>query len=81
MKELAEYLNIKNFRNNPMVNLLDLKECGLIKTGTFIRKGESGGWEDMFTEELNAKANKWIEENLKETDLTFPYFNINGNYK
>ncbi|KAF3424216.1 hypothetical protein E2986_01687 [Frieseomelitta varia] len=81
IKELAEYLNIKNFRNNPMVNLSELKDCGVIKAGIFVRKGGSGGWNDMFTEELNAKANKWIEENLKDTDLTFPYFNINGNYK
>lgn len=59
-----------------MVNSSELKECGIITAGTFVRTGQSGSWRDMFTTELDAKANKWIEENLKETDFTFPYFNI-----
>lgn len=77
IKEVANYLNIKNFRHNPMVNSSELKECGIITPGVFIRTGQSGNWRDMFTPELDAKANKWIEENLRETDFTFPYFNIN----
>ncbi|CAK9809497.1 Luciferin sulfotransferase [Anthophora plagiata] len=82
IKELTNFLNIKNFRDNPMVNSSELKECGIITAGTFVRKGQSGEWKDMFTPELNAKANQWIEENLKGSDLTFPYFNkIINNYK
>lgn len=51
-----------------------LKELGLLNSydHRFIRKGEAGGWKEMFTEELNIKANKWIQENLKNTDLRFP---------
>ncbi|XP_043577837.1 sulfotransferase 4A1-like [Bombus pyrosoma] len=75
LKEVADYLNVKNFRNNQMVNLSELNECGIITKGIFVRKGKSGGWQDIFTEELNAKADKWIEENLRGTDLIFPYFN------
>lgn len=58
-----------------MVNSSELKECGIITAGTFVRKGQSGSWRDMFTADLDAKANKWIEDNLKGTDFVFPYFN------
>lgn len=64
-----------------MVNLSELKKCDIITSGTFVRKGQSNGWKDMFSEELNAKANKWIEENLKGNNFSFPYFNdLNSNY-
>ncbi|XP_053986845.1 sulfotransferase 1E1-like [Hylaeus volcanicus] len=78
IEELTEYLNFKNFKNNPMVNSIVLKDCGIItEDGIFVRKGQSGGWKDVFTPELNEKADKWIEENLKGTDLTFPFFDNN----
>ncbi|XP_017884059.1 sulfotransferase family cytosolic 1B member 1-like [Ceratina calcarata] len=76
LKKLAEYLDIKNFRDNPMVNSTELKECGVIESGVFVRKGQSGGWKDMFSPELNARANEWIKENMKKTDIRFPYFDI-----
>ncbi|XP_076232704.1 sulfotransferase 1E1 [Calliopsis andreniformis] len=75
IEKVAEYLNIKNFRDNLMVNSSELKECGIITAGTFVRKGQSGGWRNMFTPDLDAKANKWIEENLKGTNFNFPFFN------
>ncbi|XP_014474012.1 PREDICTED: sulfotransferase family cytosolic 1B member 1-like [Dinoponera quadriceps] len=78
LNELADYLNINNFRNNPMVNSSELKNCKFIAEGIFIRKGVSGGWKDIFTPELTARADKWIEENLKNTDLRFPYFDNNN---
>lgn len=62
-----------------MVNSHELKECGIITANTFVRKGQSGGWKDVFTPEIDAKANKWIAENLKGTDLSFPYMS-NNNY-
>lgn len=77
INELLSYLDIKIFRNNPMVNSSELKECGIITAGTFIRQGQSGSWKDLFTPALEAEANKWIMENLQKTDLRFPYFNNN----
>ncbi|KAL6263466.1 hypothetical protein P5V15_006257 [Pogonomyrmex californicus] len=79
--KISDYLDIKNFRNNEMVNYSEFRACGIIKPGNFVRKGGSGGWKNFFTPELNAKADKWIEENLKDTDLHFPFFNnhINNN--
>lgn len=38
----------------------------------FVRKGKNGEWKNEFGEETNIKADKWIEENLKGTDLRFP---------
>lgn len=38
----------------------------------FVRKGEPGGWKDLFTKELNDRADKWIQKHLEKTDLRFP---------
>lgn len=62
-----------------MVNYSELKACGIINKENFVRKGGSGDWKNMFTPEINAKAEKWIEENLRDTDLRFPLFNDNNN--
>lgn len=77
VNKLADYLDIKNFRDNPMVNMSELRECGIIEPGNFVRAGKSGGWVDTFTEELEASADSWIEDNLKNTDLVFPYIGKN----
>lgn len=73
IQKIADHLKIENFRNNRMVNGSKLKTCGIIDDGNFIRKGAIGDWKDLFTEELNERANKWIEKNLRDTDLRFPF--------
>ncbi|XP_011883394.1 PREDICTED: sulfotransferase 4A1-like [Vollenhovia emeryi] len=70
MAKLAEHLKIENFRKNPMVN--QPSPNGTIKSELFIRQGKIGGWKDMFTPEIEEKFSKWIADNLKDTDLTFP---------
>ena len=59
-----------------MVNLTRGHAKGLFKEDIFIREGKSQAWHGMFSPELNAKANRWIEENLKDTDLQFPFIDI-----
>ncbi|XP_077254649.1 sulfotransferase 1E1 isoform X1 [Temnothorax americanus] len=78
VSKVVDYLDIKNFRNNPMVNYSELKACGIIAEESFVRKGGTN-WKNIFTTEINAKADKWIEENLIDTDLRFPFFNNNNN--
>jgi len=78
VSKVAHHLDIQNFRDNPMVNHSEFRACGILPPfdkKSFIRKGGSGDWKNIFTPELNAKANKWIEENLKDTDLRFPFYN------
>ena len=75
-KELAEHLQFSNLQNNKMVNLTRDTTKVLFKTDTFIRQGKSQAWYSYFTPELNNKANAWIEENLKNTDLRFPFVDI-----
>ncbi|XP_050498562.1 sulfotransferase 1E1-like [Diabrotica virgifera virgifera] len=71
---LEDYLSIDNFRNNKAVNADEDKDIGLISDveAGFIRKGVVGGWSPYFDDELNAEADRWIEENLKTFDLRFP---------
>lgn len=79
IEKLADYLDISNFRDNAMVNSSELKECNIIESGNFVRRGKSGGWKDTFTRELEDVADKWIADNLRDTDLIFPL--MNNNYK
>ncbi|XP_001603070.1 sulfotransferase 1E1 [Nasonia vitripennis] len=76
--KLKSHLNIQNFRNNPMINSQELKDCGIIKQGSeFIRKGVNGGWRDYFDEKLEVEADEWIRSNLADTNLEFPLMNNN----
>ncbi|XP_072943485.1 sulfotransferase 1E1-like [Epargyreus clarus] len=68
---LHDHLKFDNFKNNTSVNNAEWKERGITK-GSFIRKGKTGGWRDYFDEEMTQQANRWIEENLRDTDLRFP---------
>ncbi|XP_045532715.1 sulfotransferase 1C4-like [Pieris brassicae] len=70
--ELCDHLNFKNFKTNPAVNSDLLRDIGLVHNKhEFIRKGKTGGWRDYFDEEMTAQADKWMEVNLRDTDLRF----------
>ncbi|XP_044021341.1 sulfotransferase 1C4-like [Aphidius gifuensis] len=66
--ELANHLDIDNFRKNKMVN--DLKGFSKVKS-VFIGKGLVGGWKEQIPPEVEAEIDEWIAENLKDSDLTF----------
>ncbi|CAH4037214.1 sulfotransferase 1C4-like [Pieris brassicae] len=71
--KLCDHLTFDNFKNNPSVNFDLMKKIGLMHTDKeFVRKGKTGGWREYFDEEMTAEADKWIEENLRDTDLRFP---------
>lgn len=72
---LTEHLSISKFRSNPSMEFSLDKLIGKSKEGmnNFFRQGESGRWREEFTPELNAKADKWIEEHEKNTDLRFQF--------
>ncbi|CAK1581629.1 unnamed protein product [Parnassius mnemosyne] len=71
--KLCEHVNIDNFKKNKSVNFDNLKGTGLLnEKESFIRKGKVGGWRDYFDEEMTEQAQRWIEENLRDTDLRFP---------
>lgn len=70
--KLAEHVRFDNFVKNPMVNSPVPNNSDALPPTMFIRKGKVGGWKEIFTPELEAKFDAWIEENLKDTDLVFP---------
>ncbi|XP_022188003.2 LOW QUALITY PROTEIN: sulfotransferase 1C4 [Nilaparvata lugens] len=73
-EQLMNYLDIRNFKNNPAVNFDFLKEVGILNSGEqgFVRKGKNNGWSEEFTPDLIERADKWIKDNLERTDLRFP---------
>ncbi|XP_047021918.1 sulfotransferase 1C4-like isoform X1 [Helicoverpa zea] len=72
---LCKHLSIDNFKNNKSVNYDVMKVLGILVPGeqSFIRKGKAGGWRDYFDDEMTQQAEKWIEDNLRDTDLRFPH--------
>ena len=71
--KLADHLHIDNFKKNPWVNAEQIKDGIKMHTdrGSFIRKGKTGDWKNHFTPEMTAKFDKWMEQKMKGTDLTF----------
>nr|1FMJ_A Chain A, RETINOL DEHYDRATASE [Spodoptera frugiperda]1FMJ_B Chain B, RETINOL DEHYDRATASE [Spodoptera frugiperda]1FML_A Chain A, RETINOL DEHYDRATASE [Spodoptera frugiperda]1FML_B Chain B, RETINOL DEHYDRATASE [Spodoptera frugiperda] len=73
IQRLCEHLNFEKFKNNGAVNMEDYREIGILADGEhFIRKGKAGCWRDYFDEEMTKQAEKWIKDNLKDTDLRYP---------
>ncbi|XP_050678451.1 sulfotransferase 1A1-like isoform X1 [Leptidea sinapis] len=71
---LCEHLSIDSFKNNKSVNYDVMKELGImIGNRGFIRKGKAGGWRDYFNDEMTFQAERWLADNLKDTDLRFPH--------
>ncbi|XP_050345432.1 sulfotransferase 1B1-like [Nymphalis io] len=73
--QLCDHLSIENFKVNKSVNYDVMRELGILIPGqaTFIRNGKSGGWRDYFDDEMRAEAEKWIADNLRDTDFRFPH--------
>ncbi|KAJ8957746.1 hypothetical protein NQ318_017644 [Aromia moschata] len=74
VEKLAEHVNIKNMRNNPAIRGYGYYFRHVLGDDAKVkfRKGIVGDWTNFFTSEINARANKWIEENYKKTDMRFP---------
>ncbi|XP_050678568.1 luciferin sulfotransferase-like [Leptidea sinapis] len=73
LNELSEHLTFDNFKKNKAVNLEGMNKIGVFtKDGAFIRQGKSGTWRDHFDPEMTLEADRWISENLQNTDLRFP---------
>ncbi|KPJ21607.1 Sulfotransferase family cytosolic 1B member 1 [Papilio machaon] len=73
LDELCTHMKFDNFKKNPSVNIVNMKELGMMATkGEFVRKGKSGGWRDYFDADMSREAEDWIAKNLQHTDLRFP---------
>ncbi|CAH2240193.1 jg1758 [Pararge aegeria aegeria] len=75
LTRLCEHLSIESFKQNKSVNYDVMSELGILQAGTdtFIRKGKAGGWRDYFDEGMTSEAEKWISDNLQDTDMRFPH--------
>ncbi|KAL0276597.1 UNVERIFIED_CONTAM: hypothetical protein PYX00_004140 [Menopon gallinae] len=77
IQKLAEHLSFNNMRQNPAVNLEPIisRKMGpeFLKNNDirFIRKGQVGDYKNYMSEELIKRFDKWTEENLRGTGLTF----------
>ncbi|XP_055067122.2 sulfotransferase family 2, cytosolic sulfotransferase 3 isoform X1 [Misgurnus anguillicaudatus] len=64
----------KNMKTNSMSNYSLVPEDIMnSKTSPFLRKGIAGDWKNHFSAELNAKFTAVIQEELKDTNIKFPW--------
>lgn len=73
---LVDHLSFDKMKNNPYVNYEEAKALVQIfnknadKNEHFMRSGTVGSYKKEISPELEKLFDKWIEEHLKETDLT-----------
>ncbi|KAJ6640904.1 Luciferin sulfotransferase [Pseudolycoriella hygida] len=74
--KLTAYLSIDNFKHNTSVNQIEMKDVRICNPNeeAFVRKGKTNslGWQKEYTPDIIQRMEKWIEVNLKETDMRFP---------
>lgn len=72
LPKLLDHLNIKNFKNNPSINGKDLIDVKILAKGAqgFVRLGSTEK-NDELTPEMAERIDKWILENLKDSDFRF----------
>jgi hypothetical protein len=72
LPKLLDHLSIKNFKNNPAINGKDLIDVKILAKDAqgFVRLGSSVKNCELTTE-MAEKIDKWIEENLKDSDFRF----------
>ena len=74
VEKLADWLHIKNFKNNEMVNGKQLEEIKILNSNVqgFVRNGKSGGNASELTDDIKKRIKIWTEKNLQDTDFRFP---------
>ena len=68
--ELDRIVHIDNFRARQVESAAEDRKEVIRK---FLRKGKTGDHKNHFSEELDAKFNEWIKENLEGTDINIPF--------
>ncbi|XP_038065896.1 sulfotransferase 1C2-like [Patiria miniata] len=68
---ITEHCTFSNMQKNPMTNMDTLYPHSIKTGGTFMRKGNVGGWKDWFTVAQNEAMDALIKDKLHGTGLTF----------
>lgn len=70
--KLLDHLSITNFKNNPAINGKDLIDVKILSKDAqgFVRLGTSKKNSELTTEMVE-RIDKWIDENLKDSDFRF----------
>lgn len=76
IEQLTNHLSIENFRNNPSINLHELRRIKVLNSSeqSFVRNGKSmlKGWQKEYTPEIAERVEAWIAKNLQNTTMRFP---------
>lgn len=70
--KLLDHLHIKNFKNNPSINCKNLEDVKILSKDAqgFVRNGSVEKNTELSSKMIQ-QMDKWIEENLKDTDFRF----------
>ncbi|MCI4391297.1 hypothetical protein PGIGA_G00132390 [Pangasianodon gigas] len=74
LKRVSEHCEFKTMKQNKMSNYSLVPQTVMdSKKSSFLRKGIAGDWKNYFSPELESKFNATIYEELKGTDIMFPW--------
>ena len=70
---LVHHLDIEQFRQNAAVNKENIRSTEFLSDGSFIRKGEVGGWKEDFKScpEMEEEFSRWISQQMKTSTIEF----------
>lgn len=72
---LVKHLSFDVFKSNRFVNGYEMKQIKILNDKEeFIRKGKINGKDDELSPQLEKKINKWISNNLRNSNINFPKF-------
>ncbi|KAL4714579.1 hypothetical protein ACJJTC_006625 [Scirpophaga incertulas] len=70
VSRLCDHLSFENFKKkNSLVEFSAVSSDNVL-----VRKGKSGGWRQYFDEEMKQQATNWMEDNLRDSDFKFPFY-------
>lgn len=72
LPKLMDHLSIENFKNNPAINGKDLIDVKILEKGAqgFVRLGSSEKNSEL-TPDMIERIDRWVEDNLKDSDFKF----------
>ncbi|CAH0718740.1 unnamed protein product, partial [Brenthis ino] len=75
VEQLCDYVSFDKFKRNQAVNLSMISKVEIFNDpNSFMRKGVAGDWINYFDQQMKEETTKWLEDNLKDTDLVYPSY-------
>nr|WEM02050.1 sulfotransferase 1 [Vargula tsujii] len=81
VEKLTTHLHIDNMRQNPMINMDEMKATGRLRPDAmFLRKGVVGDWKNNLTPKMEMQLINWWNNNMRDCDIRFPGIQLKSRF-